>query len=313
MQNESIASKATKNDQNKTKPHTTPKSDQKRPKQNDAPYDAQKRPKTTQNADDQNGAPYDDQKRPKTTKNETTPKTTLKNKTTSSHLLAYRRWLKWLARSHIMMAQWFTCSHIDDGSNGSLARISRRLNGALVRISTTAQLARSLAYSISINISISTSIGHQHQHQYQHQHPFVPLRSARMSEWARIIHDARSHSFQNSSPNHDDFNFFKGGPARWFQFQSRAIVTISITSMALNRNNNFKVSARQQHDIGHHLIEGNLMEVQWSDCAVNDESDYFFGVSLLPIYFVLSGMRFLVVAFGSICIEIEGSVAKNWW
>ncbi len=28
------------------------------------------------------------------------------------------------------MAQWLTCSHIDDGSNGSLARISRRTNGA---------------------------------------------------------------------------------------------------------------------------------------------------------------------------------------
>ena len=27
-------------------------------------------------------------------------------------------------------AQWLTCSHIDDGSNGSLARISRRTNGA---------------------------------------------------------------------------------------------------------------------------------------------------------------------------------------
>ena len=43
-------------------------------------------------------------------------------------------------------AQWLTCSHIDDGSNGSLARISRRLNGSRVRISTTAQMARSLAY-----------------------------------------------------------------------------------------------------------------------------------------------------------------------
>jgi hypothetical protein len=36
-------------------------------------------------------------------------------------------------------AQWLTCSHIADGSNGSLARISRRLNGSRVRISTTAQ------------------------------------------------------------------------------------------------------------------------------------------------------------------------------
>ena len=70
-----------------------------------------------------------------------------------------------------------------------------------------------------------------------------------MSEWARMIHDARSHSFQNSSPNRDDFNFFKGAPARWFQFQSRAIVTISIPSMALNLDNNFKVSARKQHEL----------------------------------------------------------------
>jgi hypothetical protein len=61
---------------------------------------------------------------------------------------------------------------------------------------------------------------------------------------ARMIRDSRSHSFQNSSPNRDDFNFFKGAPAR-FQFQSRAIVTISIPSVALNLDNNFKVSARK--------------------------------------------------------------------
>jgi hypothetical protein len=54
-----------------------------------------------------------------------------------AHLLAYRRRLKWLARSHIA---------------------TRRLNGALVRISTTAQMARSLAYSISISINIRISI-----------------------------------------------------------------------------------------------------------------------------------------------------------
>ncbi len=66
-------------------------------------------------------------------------------------------------------------------------------------------------------------------------------------------------------------------------------------------------------DIGHHLIEGNFTEVQWSDCAGYEKSDYFFGVSLLPIYFVLSVMRFLVVDFGSIFIDIEGSAAKNWW
>ncbi len=42
-----------------------------------------------------------------------------------------------------------------------------------------------------------------------------------------------------------------------------------------------------------------------------EKSDYFFGVSLLPIYFVLSVMRFLVVDFGSIFIEIEGSAAKK--
>ncbi len=63
-----------------------------------------------------------------------------------AYLLAYRRRLKWLARSHIATAQWLTCSHIDDGSNGSLARISRWLSGLLARISTTAQMARSLAY-----------------------------------------------------------------------------------------------------------------------------------------------------------------------
>jgi hypothetical protein len=53
------------------------------------------------------------------------------------------------------------------------------------------------------------------------------------------------------------------------------------------------------------------MEVQWSTCAGYKKSDYFFGVSLLPIYFVLSGMRFLVVDFGSICIEIEGVRGKK--
>jgi hypothetical protein len=64
-----------------------------------------------------------------------------------------------------------------------------------------------------------------------------------------MIRDSRSHSFQNSSPNRDDFNFFKGAPARLFQFQSRAIVTISIPSMALNLDNNFKVSARKLHEL----------------------------------------------------------------
>ncbi len=44
-----------------------------------------------------------------------------------AHLFAYRRRLKWLARSHIATAQWLTCSHIGNGSNGSLARISQRL------------------------------------------------------------------------------------------------------------------------------------------------------------------------------------------
>ena len=40
-----------------------------------------------------------------------------------AHLYAYRRRLKWLVRSHIATAQRFTCSHIDDGSDGSLTRI----------------------------------------------------------------------------------------------------------------------------------------------------------------------------------------------
>jgi hypothetical protein len=45
-------------------------------------------------------------------------------------------------------------------------------------------------------------------------------------------------STSSKALQHDDFNF-----------QSRAIVTISIPSMALNLDNNFKVSARKQHEL----------------------------------------------------------------
>ncbi len=83
-------------------------------------------------------------------KDETTPKMTPKNQDD-----AQKR--PWLTCSHIATAQWLTCSLIDDSSNGLLARISRRLNGSLARISKTAQMARSLAYSISISISSAQS------------------------------------------------------------------------------------------------------------------------------------------------------------
>ncbi len=150
MAKASIASKATKNDQNKTTSYTTLKSDQKRPKQNDAPYDAQKRPKTTKTKRRPKRRPI---QRPKATKNdqkrndaqndaqEQDDSLSLARISTTAqmarsfasrdgsmaHLFAYRRRLKWLARSHIATAQWLTCSHIDDDSNDSLARISRRL------------------------------------------------------------------------------------------------------------------------------------------------------------------------------------------
>ncbi len=161
--------------------HNSIKSDQKRPKQYDAPYHAQKRPKTTKTK----RRPI---RRPKATKNdqirndaqndaqEQDDTLSLARISTTAqmarslayrdgsmaHLFAYRRRLKWLARSQFATAQWLTCSHIDDGSNGSIARILRRLNGALVRISTTAQMDRSLAY--------------QHQHQHQHQPHFALLK-----------------------------------------------------------------------------------------------------------------------------------------
>ncbi len=109
----------------------------------------------TIHTDAQNDAPYDAQKRPKTTKNETTPKTTPHTtpKSDQKRPKTKRRPKRRPRTSRLPL----TCSHIDDGSNGSLARISRRLNGALVRISTTAQASASASASASTSLRSAQS------------------------------------------------------------------------------------------------------------------------------------------------------------